>query len=169
MRALRSRWPFVLRAVLALAVRLRGIGWGLPELYEEAYPLKVAWGLWTSGPHGTFTWNPHFFRYPSLTIYWRFAGQMVLYAALALAGRVHSLLDFRALIAAGDRLFVLTARTLTALFGAATAPLTYAVTERVLAPPRGAGPADPARTRWVRGAAWTAGLLVALHPGLALK
>src|SRR6188508_1169897 len=57
-------WALV---VFALLVRTAGIGWGLPEVFEEAYPLKTAMrmhGLERLPP----TLDPGFFRYPSLVI-----------------------------------------------------------------------------------------------------
>jgi hypothetical protein len=54
--------------VAALALRLWHIREGLPDFIEEAIPFRRAlamWG-WTSG-HAD--WNPHFFHYPSLSLY----------------------------------------------------------------------------------------------------
>src|SRR5262249_33070689 len=57
-----------LGAVIAtIAVRLARIRDGLPELLEEAMPLRLAMGM--LNPHGAIDWNPHAFNYPSLTIY----------------------------------------------------------------------------------------------------
>src|SRR5207244_5897414 len=69
-------------ALAALALRLHGIGWGLPEVFEEAYPFKAAWEMWGWGPQRGLDLNPHFFKYPSLTLYLQFLVQGILYVAM---------------------------------------------------------------------------------------
>ena len=45
---------------LATAVRLWNLGWGLPDLFEEATPFTVARKFW--GPvGGSFAFHPDFF------------------------------------------------------------------------------------------------------------
>jgi hypothetical protein len=51
------------------------LGWGLPELYEEATPLFRAWGLWNWGGAG-LDLNPHFFNYPALSFVIQFLLQV---------------------------------------------------------------------------------------------
>jgi len=82
---------------LALALRIQGIGAGLPEVYEEAYPFKVAWSMWGWGPGRGIDLNPHWFKYPGLVIDLQFLGQGLLYLLLSVTGGIHSTLDFRVL------------------------------------------------------------------------
>jgi tetratricopeptide (TPR) repeat protein len=156
----------LLLAVLALAVRLRGLGWGLPEFYEEATPFRVAWRLWAFGPE-SFTGNPHFFKYPTLVIYLQFAGQALLMAALFLARRIQSVVDFQVLYAVDKTPFVLVGRAIIALLGAATVPITHGLVRRLLA--SHARKPEPMPAALVQGAAWTAAALVAISPALVAK
>ena len=58
--------------ILAVGLRIYGLGWGLPEVFEEATPLKKAWKMWGWDRDGGIDLNPHFFNYPSLVIYLHF-------------------------------------------------------------------------------------------------
>jgi len=74
--ALHSRPALPARAVLgaaavialALGLRLWRITTGLPEFLDEALPFRHALGMWNEVT-GAIDWNPHFFVYPSLSIY----------------------------------------------------------------------------------------------------
>src|SRR5207249_4654538 len=68
--------------VLAAALRFHGLGWGLPDVYEEAYPFKKAWDMWGFGPMRRFDLDPHFFKYPSLTLYLQMLGQALTFGLL---------------------------------------------------------------------------------------
>src|SRR5262245_29065555 len=72
-------------AALACAIRSWHIGWGLPEIFEEATPFTVAWRLWNWGSPG-LDLNPHFFNYPALTFYLNFLLQAIHFGAGRLAG-----------------------------------------------------------------------------------
>lgn len=61
-------------AVLAVLLRLWHIDHGLPDLTEEAFPFRHALSLWRVEPAG-IDLNPHWFSYPSLTIYTQLALQ----------------------------------------------------------------------------------------------
>ncbi len=67
-------------AVVALALRMWHLGWGLPDLYEEATPLFRAWGFWHWGGQG-LDLNPHFFNYPALSFLVQFVLQVAHYGA----------------------------------------------------------------------------------------
>src|SRR5689334_11615497 len=138
---------------LALALRLHGIGWGLPGVYEEAYPFKKAWDMWGFGPLRGFDLDPHWFRYPSLTIYLQMLGQALSFGLLHLSGAAHSMVDVRLLYIFDKTTFYLIGRSFTVLFGAATVLPVWALARRAAAPP----------------AAAVAALLVASHPGLTGK
>ena len=146
-------WLIAGLVLMGLALRLHGIGTGLPEVYEEAYPFKTAWRMWGWGPGRGLDLNPHWFWYPGLTIYLQFMGQGLLFLGLKLSGAIHSTIDFRILHELDKTPFYLTGRSITAVLGAATVIPVFLLARRI------AG----------RGAAIGAGILVALHPGLIAK
>ena len=45
----------------AALLRLLGIGWGLPDIFEEATLLVRAWTMWGWGTGQPIDLNPHFF------------------------------------------------------------------------------------------------------------
>lgn len=117
----------MLLAVLtaALLLRIYGIAWGLPDVFEEATPLREAWKMWGWGPGVGFDPNPHFFHYPSFTIYCHLLGQGLLYLGMRLMGAVDSTIDFAALYAADPTSFLVTGRLIATLFGAGTVLVLY--------------------------------------------
>ncbi len=117
--------------LLALGLRLEGLSWGLPQIYEEATPLKKAWQLWGWGPVDSFDLNPHFFRYPSLVIYLNFLGQGLLFLLLSLTGSIGGTMDYRALYVADPTVFVLTGRWIALVFGVGTVSITFALGKRI--------------------------------------
>ena len=121
-------------ALAALALRLHGIGWGLPEVFEEAYPFKEAWEMWGWGPQRGLDLNPHFFKYPSLTLYLQFLVQGILYVVMRAGGIISSAPDFRALLAADPTPFYRCGRAVTALFGAATVFPAFELARRAAGP-----------------------------------
>jgi hypothetical protein len=139
--------------LLALGLRLPGIDSGLPQVYEEAYPFKIAWGMWGWGPDRGLDLNPHWFRYPGLVVDLQFLGQGLLYLWLTATGAVHSVQDFRILHQLDKTPFYLMGRFLVALLGALTVLPVFHLTRRV------AG----------QGAAVAAALLVAASPPLIAK
>ena len=144
-----------LAAVLALAATLRflGIGWSLPSLFEEATPFRTAWEMWGFAPLRHFDLNPHWFTYPSLIFYLQMAGQALTFGLLRLLGGAHSLLDLRVRFFTDPTPYVLVARSITALFGAATVLPAWSIARRAGGP-------------W---AAALAAMVVALHPDLIAK
>lgn len=116
---------FVLAA--AAALRLPGLSWGLPQVYEEGTPLKQAWEMWGWGPVASFDLNPHFFRYPSLALYLQLLVEAILWVGLRIAGSISSTLDFRFLYHTDPTAFYLAGRAVTALFGIASVALCYLV------------------------------------------
>ncbi|MEK7824568.1 MAG: glycosyltransferase family 39 protein [Candidatus Eisenbacteria bacterium] len=152
-RPIADRWAPAGLVLLALALRLYGIDAGLPQVYEEAYPFKTAWTMWGWGPGLGLDLNPHWFRYPGLTIDLQFLGQGLLYLLLTATGAVHSTLDFRVLQQLDPTPFYLMGRSLTALLGALTVLPVFHLARRV------AG----------RGAAIAAALLVAVSPPLIAR
>lgn len=139
--------------LLALVCRLPGIGAGLPQVYEEAYPFKVAWTMWGWGTSHALDLNPHWFKYPGLTIYLQWLGQGLLYLVLSAAGTVRSTLDYRVLHQLDPTAFYLTGRAITALLGAATVVPVFLL----------------ARTVSGSAAGIAAAVLVAVNPALIVK
>ncbi len=136
MRLKQSAWGFprvlpILIVLLAAVVRIHGVRWGLPDVFEEATPLRRAWEMWGWGPSRGLDLNPHFFNYPSLTIYLQFLGQGILYLLLAAAGRIHGTIDFRVLYITDPTPFLVMGRAITILFAAGTVVLVYAIGKRI--------------------------------------
>jgi len=115
---------------LALFMRLIGLGWGLPEVYEEATPLHKAWEMWGWGPE-TFDPNPHFFNYPSLVIYLHLLWQGLQLAVFKILGLVTSTLDFRVMFEVEKTPIFYAGRLLTALLGTGTVALVFQLGRRL--------------------------------------
>src|SRR5262249_41766735 len=139
--------------LLAAALRFHGLGWSLPGVYEEAYPFKKAWDMWGFGAMRRFDLDPHFFKYPSLTLYLQMLGQALTFGLLKVTGAARSILEARVIYVFDKTLYYRVGRAITALFGVATVLPTWALARRA------AGPR----------AAVVAALLVAVHPGLVAK
>jgi hypothetical protein len=105
--------------VLAFAVRLAGIDWGLPWLYEEATPLERAWDMAGWGERH-LDLNPHFFHYPSLTFYTHLGAQAALCAAMVSSGAVESVRKFRIRYHTEPLPHVIVARLVSVLFALVT-------------------------------------------------
>jgi hypothetical protein len=77
---------YILLFILLIAAGLRAyhLDYDLPEIYEEATPMRQAWEMWNWDGDG-FDFNPHFFNYPALTFYIHFIIQ-ALYLGLNLLG-----------------------------------------------------------------------------------
>lgn len=146
-------WLPLLVVGLTFVPRLLGLGWGLPDVNEEATPLRQAWEMWPAGPGHPLDLNPHFFNYPSLTFYLHFVLQALLYGLLRLAGQVHSWLDFQVRYFTDPSAFVLAARALQVTLGAGTTWLVYRIGARIGG----------------RAMALPAALLLALNPFYAVR
>jgi hypothetical protein len=72
-------------ALLAIAIRLPNLGWGLPEIEEEALPMKKALDLW-GWSRGQIDWNPRTAGWPSLSFYFHLLIQHLHYQIGHLAG-----------------------------------------------------------------------------------
>lgn len=117
--------------LVAAVLRIYGIGWGLPQVYEEATPLYKAWEMWGWGAGERLDLNPHFFNYPSFSIYLQFLGQGLLYVGLKILGTVDSALDFRVLYVLDKTSFYIMGRAITVLFGVLTVWLMYSILRTV--------------------------------------
>jgi 4-amino-4-deoxy-L-arabinose transferase-like glycosyltransferase/tetratricopeptide (TPR) repeat protein len=112
----------VLFSVLGLAVALRAlfINWGLPDLYEEATPLRIVTRFFNLGGNG-FLFNPQFFNYPALTFYLQFVIQLLHYAIGHVAGVYPTLQAFSSSVTA----MVTIARLTGVLFDTGTVLIVY--------------------------------------------
>jgi 4-amino-4-deoxy-L-arabinose transferase-like glycosyltransferase len=117
--------------LLAASLRVYGLFWGLPQVYEEATPLKKAWDIWGWGAGRSFDPNPHFFKYPSLVIYIHFLGQGLLYLLLWAAGTIESILDYRTLNVVDKSAFLIMGRSISTLLALGTVWLVYLLGRRV--------------------------------------
>ena len=75
----KNRWLLAGILLLALALRITGIQFGLPHLYHADEPIVVNHAL----AYGAGDLNPHFFKIPPLVSYLLF----VVYGAAYLIGR----------------------------------------------------------------------------------
>ncbi|UCE01856.1 MAG: glycosyltransferase family 39 protein [Candidatus Latescibacterota bacterium] len=126
-----SLWIVLGLVASTLALRLYGLDWGLPQVYEEAYPFKKSWPMWGWGDDQPFDLNPHFFNYPSFYFYTQFVGQGLLFLILRAAGAIESVLDYRVLYALDKTSFYVMGRSITVLFATATVLVTFLVGRRV--------------------------------------
>ncbi len=123
-----------LTLLLALGLRIHGIGFGLPYLYQPDEPNKVtsAQNIFKTGDL-----NPHYFKKPTLLIY----ANTLLYIPYYLVGKADGRFQARADIPAPDRPLMGTGyigapdamimgRTLTAIIGVWAVFLTWAVGRR---------------------------------------
>lgn len=134
-RRLEFGWPLIAVLVLALAVRLWTIDWGLPYVYDPDEPLVLSATvhmLKRGDP------NPHWFHYPSLVFYLH-GGILAVGAWIASGFSSSGFIDSltypdvtamgSALLESKWTLFV--PRLVTAMLSVATAGLVYAVVRRV--------------------------------------
>ncbi len=103
--------------LVAGAIRAVNLDWGVPEVFEEATPVREAVGFW-GVPSESIDLNPHFFKYPSLTFYLNFLAQSVWYFWLSLTGQVGSLNEFRQILDQNVTQVVRLGRSLQAALGA---------------------------------------------------
>jgi len=129
------------------AARCWHIGWGLPEIFEEATPFTVGWRYWHWGFPG-LDFNPHFFNYPALTFLLNFILQSIHYAAGHLTGIYPDLSSFGKAFAADPSTFIVLSRLLTVAFDCATIYVVYLLSKEFMTP----------------GAALLPALLIALNP-----
>jgi 4-amino-4-deoxy-L-arabinose transferase-like glycosyltransferase len=120
-------------ALAAVALRMWHIAWGLPGIYEEAYPFSKAWGFWNWGGAGVDL-NPHFFNYPALTFYFHWCAQAIHYAVGHLFGLYGNLDAFRVAFETDPTRGIVIARSLNALFDTATIVALAMVARRLAGP-----------------------------------
>lgn len=107
---------------LGLILRLWNINWGLPELYEEAIPLRYSLKLWTIGTRGI---DQQFFVYPALTYYIQFLIQGCYYLGGHLVGVFPTVESFLKAYEANPSTLAILARLTTILFDLGTIVIVY--------------------------------------------
>ena len=120
MKRIDTKQSLLLGAVLLLAagLRVQGLGYGLPELFEEATPMRQAWEMWGWEGRG-FDLNPHFFHYPAFTFYVHLLAQAVYFGVGWLAGTFASPNEMYVLYQQDPTQVVLLARAINVGFGLA--------------------------------------------------
>ncbi|MCH7548998.1 MAG: phospholipid carrier-dependent glycosyltransferase [Candidatus Krumholzibacteriota bacterium] len=127
----RNLYTCLVLVAVAVIMRIWGIDWGLPQVYEEAVPLKKAWAMWGwDRPSGTDL-NPHFFNYPSLTFYVHFIGLGLHYVVASASGVIESASDYVVLYITDKTSFYMVGRLLSTMFGVGTVWLTYLLARAV--------------------------------------
>jgi hypothetical protein len=120
-----KRWPIdrplTTILLLALAVRLLGIGFGFPNLVfaDESHHVNVAMSF------GSGHLNPHIFKYPTLWMYVLFALYGIYFLLWSGFGLLHSPMDFAGLFAWKAWTFYLLARVAAAVSGVALPYFVY--------------------------------------------
>jgi len=105
--------------LLAMALRLRALDWGLPAFTEEAIPYRKAAEFW-GAQTGRWTLDPRFYNYPTLTFYLQFLWLGAAGLVGAVAGAWSGLSEFRTALATPAPALVMAARGLNASIGALT-------------------------------------------------
>jgi len=126
---MRQRGSLLFLLAFALALRIYQIGWGLPDVYEEATPHQKAWSFWNWGKPG-LDLHPRFFNYPALTFYVQFGVQAAHFAAGHIAGAYPTLEQFRASVEHDPTLTIILARIANTLFDVGTVFMVFILTRR---------------------------------------
>jgi hypothetical protein len=135
MNARGLRFGLMLVVLAAVALRLWNIAADLPDFLEEAIPFRFALNLW-SWTGGPTDWNPHFFNYPSLTLYLHLLLQKSDWIVAHAVGLARTPADWFVLYLADPSGMVIPARVAHVAFDALAVGLTGLVAERLR---RGAG------------------------------
>jgi 4-amino-4-deoxy-L-arabinose transferase-like glycosyltransferase len=129
-----SRYGLAAIAIVLIAFMLRvwGISWGMPMILEEATPTMEAWGIWSTIGEGNPDFNPHFFNYPSFSIYL----QMILQGLAFLFQRIfqdgHELKFFLFVKTVHPSLFIYIGRITSVAFSSATVGILYLIIKRII-------------------------------------
>lgn len=119
--------------IVGAYLRLSNLGWGLPEVFEEATPWRQAWGMW-GFETGRFDFNPHFFNYPAFTFYIQWIGQALIYLVGKVSGTFAFRQDMLAAFEADPYRFYFVGRLITSLFGIASVYLIYRLGKEFFSP-----------------------------------
>ena len=124
-----SRIILISILVIGFLIRLYGINWGLPYLYDPDEPIFVQLAGNILADRNL---NPHWFGAPATTIIYMLAG---LYTLIFLMGRGLGIFasseDFAALYFQDPTIFYLSGRLISAVFGIATIVIIYLIGTRI--------------------------------------
>ncbi len=134
-------------AILGLLLRLPNLGWGLPDVDEEAYPLKKALEMW-DWTSGTVAWNPQTLGWPSFSFYIHLFLQHLHYLVGRLLGQFDQRLDYLVAFAADHHDLLILSRLLGVLASCGVIYLAARLAQKL--------------TGGLGG--WLAGLLLAFSP-----
>jgi Dolichyl-phosphate-mannose-protein mannosyltransferase len=142
-----KRLSAMVSAVLGLALRLPNLGWGLPDVAEEAYPMKKALEMW-DWQAGSIAWNPQTIGWPSLSFYVHLSLQHLHYAVGRLAGQFGERLDYLVAFCADHQDLLILSRLIGVLASCGVIYLAARLSQRLVGNLGG----------------WLAGILLALSP-----
>jgi hypothetical protein len=124
--------PILLAALIVVAagvaLRLWHVGAGLPDFLDEAIPWKNAFRMWVDERRVDL--NPHFFNYPTLTIYLCLILQKSAYALGHLFGFYSNAADFLMDYELDPSALVIAARTMGVAFEVLTIVMVVRIGER---------------------------------------
>ncbi|HNW92487.1 MAG TPA: phospholipid carrier-dependent glycosyltransferase [bacterium] len=120
------RYGWLLIFLVALLLRWWGNGFGLPHIYtsDEAVTVNRAVRF------GTFDFNPHWFNYGSLNMYFLFVNYGAFYAVMRGLGYIHSSEQFARLFISDPTGFYLIGRAWSGLWSALCVIWTYCLGRR---------------------------------------
>jgi tetratricopeptide (TPR) repeat protein len=82
-----------LAVLMAAITRIPNLGWGLPDIEEEALPMRKAFEMWGWGD-GALHLNPETAGWPSLSFYIHLLAQKIQYAVGRITGSFDNAYDF---------------------------------------------------------------------------
>ncbi|MBN1163278.1 MAG: glycosyltransferase family 39 protein, partial [Candidatus Krumholzibacteriota bacterium] len=123
--------------LMALYLRARGIAWGLPMVLEEATPMREAYEIWIEILRGNIDLNPHFFNYPSFTIYLQMLLQYLGFLAQYFFGPGYNLHAYVWLHQLDPSTFLLIGRASSLIFSVGGIYLMYLIMKKILEPAAG--------------------------------
>ena len=130
MRTIKNYTGLLLILLVALGIRWWNINWGLPEVYEEAYPFHIAWKFWNWGNSG-FNFNPHFYNYPALTFLLQFIVQGFHYLVGSISGSFSGIESFKQAYDADPTSSLILARSVSVVFDLGTIAVTYLLSKKI--------------------------------------
>ncbi len=115
--------PLFTLLCFAFLLRIWNVNWGLPQLYEEAIPLRFGMKLWNPGSD---TIDFHFFVYPSFTYLLQFILQGLHFLTGYIFGTYSNIDAFLKVYASNPTIFAIIARLTSAVFDVGTIAVAYA-------------------------------------------
>lgn len=123
-------YPILLILLVALGLRLWGIGHGMPYVYDPDEPNMV---VLAGGMLGNMDFNPHWFGHPATTLIYMLAGlDVLIYIFGLLFGVFKSPQDFRVFYHNDPSILYIGGRILIVLFSVASIYLIYRITEKII-------------------------------------